>query len=279
MKMIRDILPYFERELTQFYSNKEVQNMAFWCIHSISKLSRSEYLLSSNSPLSKETVSFYQSVVSRLQNFEPLQYILGECEFYGLSLKVSPSCLIPRPETEELVHWILQHNFTKALDIGTGSACIPIALAKHKEAQITALDISSDALSIARENAKKNTVDIHFIEHNIFNDIDLKTSFDLIVSNPPYVLESEKTLMNNNVLDYEPHLALFVSDNDALIYYTRIIDFSKVHLQREGLLFLEINEQKSVEIKDLLENNGFENVLIKKDMQGKNRMVKAVRKS
>ena len=276
--MIRDILPYFERELTQFYSNKEVQNMAFWCIHSISKLSRSEYLLSSNSPLSKDTVSFYQSVVSRLKNFEPLQYILGECEFYGLSLKVSPSCLIPRPETEELVHWILQHNFTKVLDIGTGSACIPIALAKHKEAQITALDISFDALSIARENAKKNTVDIHFIEHNIFNDIDLKTSFDLIVSNPPYVLESEKTLMNNNVLDYEPHLALFVSDNDALIYYKRIIDFSKVHLQREGLLFLEINEQKSVEIKDLLENNGFENVLIKKDMQGKNRMVKAVRK-
>ena len=107
----------------------------------------------------------------------------------------------------------------------------------------------------------------------------MKTSFDLFVSNPPYVLESEKTLMNNNVLDYEPHLALFVSDNDALIYYKRIIDFSKVHLQREGLLFLEINEQKSVEIKDLLENNGFENVLIKKDMQGKNRMVKAVRKS
>ena len=253
MKMIRDILPYFERELAQFYSNKEVQNMAFWCIHSISKLSRSEYLLSSNIPLSKDTVSFYQSVVSRLQNFEPLQYILGECEFYGLSLKVSPSCLIPRPETEELVHWILQHNFTKALDIGTGSACIPIALARHKEAQITALDISSDALSIARENAKKNTVDIHFIEHNIFNDIDLKTSFDLIVSNPPYVLESEKTLMNNNVLDYEPHLALFVSDKDALIYYKRIIDFSKVHLQKDGLLFLEINEQKSVEIRELLE--------------------------
>ena len=277
--MIRDILPYFERELTQFYSNKEVQNMAFWCIHSISKLSRSEYLFSSNSPLSKDKVSFYQSVVSRLQNFEPLQYILGECEFYGLSLKVSPYCLIPRPETEELVHWILQHNFTKALDIGTGSACIPIALAKHKDAQITALDISSDALSIARENAKKNTVNIHFIEHDIFNDNNLKTSYDLIVSNPPYVLESEKSLMNNNVLDYEPHLALFVSDNEALVYYKRIIDFSKVHLQREGLLFLEINEQKSVEIKELLENNGFKNVLIKKDMQGKNRMVKAVRKS
>ena len=279
MKMIRDILPYFERELTQFYSKKEAHNMAFWCIHSISNLNRSEYLLSSNSPLSADTVSFYQSVVSRLQKFEPLQYILGECEFYGLSIKVSPSCLIPRPETEELVHWILQHNFTKALDIGTGSACIPIALAKHKDAQITALDISSDALSIARENAKNNTVDINFIEHDIFNDIDLKTSFDLIVSNPPYVLESEKALMKNNVLDYEPHLALFVSDKDALIYYKRIIDFSKVHLQKEGLLFLEINEQKSVEIKELLENNGFKNVLIKKDMQGKNRMVKAVRKS
>ena len=252
--------------------------MAFWCIHSISNLSRSEYLLSSNSPLSADTVSFYQSVVSRLKKFEPVQYVLGECEFHGLWLKVSPSCLIPRPETEELVHWILEHNFTKVLDIGTGSACIPIALAKHKDAEIMALDISCDALSIAKENAKNNTVNIHFIEHDIFNDIDLKNSFDLIVSNPPYVLESEKTLMNNNVLDYEPHLALFVSDNDALIYYKRIIDFSKVHLQKEGLLFLEINEQKSVEIKELLENNGFENVLIKKDMQGKNRMVKAIRK-
>ena len=279
MKMIRDILPYFETELTQFYSKKEAQYMAYWCIHSISNLSRSEYLLSSNSTMSADTVSFYQSVVSRLQKFEPLQYILGECEFYGLSLKVSPSCLIPRPETEELVHWILQHNFTKVLDIGTGSACIPIALAKHKDAQITALDISNDALSIARENATNNTVNIHFIEHDIFKDIELKTSFDLIVSNPPYVLESEKILMKNNVLDYEPHLALFVSDKDALIYYKRIIDFSKVHLQKEGLLFLEINEQKSVEINELLENNGFENVLIKKDMQGKNRMVKAVRKS
>ena len=279
MKMIRDIIPYFETELTQFYSKKEAQNMAFWCIHSISNLSRSEYLLSSNSPLSEDTVSFYQSVVSRLKKFEPVQYVLGECEFHGLSLKVSPSCLIPRPETEELVHWILEHNFSKVLDIGTGSACIPIALAKHKDAQIMALDISSDALSIAKENAKNNTVNIHFIEHDIFNDIDLKNSFDLIVSNPPYVLESEKTLMNNNVLDYEPHLALFVSDKDALMYYKRIIDFSKVHLQKEGLLFLEINEQKSVEIKELLENNGFENVLIKKDMQGKNRMVKAIRKS
>ena len=279
MKMIRDILPYFERELTQFYSKKEAQNMAFCSIHSISNLSRSEYLLSSNIPLSADTVSFYQSVVSRLQKFEPLQYILGECEFYGLSLKVSPSCLIPRPETEELVHWILQHNFTKVLDIGTGSACISIALAKHKDAQIMALDISSDALSIARENAKYNTVNIHFIEHDIFNDIELKNSFDLIVSNPPYVLESEKRLMKNNVLDYEPHLALFVSDKEALLYYKRIIDFSKLHLQKEGLLFLEINEQKSVEIKELLENNGFKNILIKKDMQGKNRMVKAVRKS
>ena len=242
--MIHDVLPYFERELTQFYSKKEAQNMAFWSIHSISNLSRSEYLLSSNSLLSADTISFYHSVVSRLQKFEPLQYILGECEFYGLSLKVSPSCLIPRPETEELVHWILQHNFTNALDIGTGSACIPIALATHKDAQIMALDISSDALSIAKENAKNNIVNIHFIEHDIFNDIEFKISFDLIVSNPPYVLESEKRLMNNNVLDYEPHLALFVSDNDALKFYKRIIDFSKVNLQKEGLFISRLLKKK-----------------------------------
>lgn len=278
MKMTKDILPFFNTELDGFFSSKESESMAFWCIHSLSGLNRSEYHLATNTPLSQNEINSYKRIIERLKTKEPLQYILGECEFYGLSLKVSPSCLIPRSETEELVHWILQHNFTNAVDIGTGSGCIPISLAKHSTAEITAFDISSDALFIAQENAKLNQVKINFIHHDIFKDIDIYKPFDLIVSNPPYVLESEKVLMNKNVLDYEPHLALFVTDNDALQYYKRIIEFSKVHLQKDGLLFFEINEQKSDGIKDLLEKNGFENILIKKDMQGKNRMVKAVRK-
>lgn len=276
--MTKDIMPYFTKELNSFYSNNELESMAFWCIDSVSNLNRSEYLLSSNSPLSEQDITVYINIIKRLKTYEPLQYILGKCDFYGLTLKVNPSCLIPRPETEELVQWILEHNFKNIADIGTGSGCIPIAVAKHSNADITAFDISSEALLVAQENAKHNHVEVDFIEHDIFNDIDLDKSFDLIVSNPPYVLESQKIWMNKNVLDYEPHLALFVTDNEALRYYQRIIEFSKVHLQKEGLLFFEINEQKSVEIKEMLENNGFADILIKKDMQGKNRMVKAVRK-
>ena len=273
--MNKDVLPYFLSELTSFYSKDEAESMAFWSIHSVSNLSRSEYLLASNTLLSAQDNNLYQDIVSRLKKHEPLQYVLGESEFYGLTMKVNSDCLIPRPETEELVSWILKHNFKNVVDIGTGSGCIAITLAKYSDAQITAYDVSSDALNIAKENAKLNQVNVEFVKHDIFEEIDLKKSFDLIVSNPPYVLGSEKKLMNRNVLDYEPHLALFVSDDDALLYYQRIIEFSKAHLTNEGLLFFEINEQKGLEIKKLLEKNEFTDILIKKDMQGKNRMVKA----
>ena len=273
--MNKDVLPYFLSELTSFYSKDEAESMAFWSIHSVSNLSRSEYLLASNTLLSAQDNNLYQDIVSRLKKHEPLQYVLGESEFYGLTMKVNSDCLIPRPETEELVSWILKHNFKNVVDIGTGSGCIAITLAKYSDAQITAYDVSSDALNIAKENAKLNQVNVEFVKHDIFEEIDLKKSFDLIVSNPPYVLVSEKKLMNRNVLDYEPHLALFVSDDDALLYYQRIIEFSKAHLTNEGLLFFEINEQKGLEIKKLLEKNEFTDILIKKDMQGKNRMVKA----
>ena len=275
MKMNKDVLPYFLSELTSFYSKDEAESMAFWSIHSVSNLSRSEYLLASNTLLSAQDNNLYQDIVSRLKKHEPLQYVLGESEFYGLTMKVNSGCLIPRPETEELVSWILKHDFKNVVDIGTGSGCIAIALAKYSDAQITAYDVSSDALNIAKENAKINQVNVDFVKHDIFEEIDLKKSFDLIVSNPPYVLGSEKKLMNRNVLDYEPHLALFVSDDDALLYYQRIIEFSKAHLTNEGLLFFEINEQKALDVKKILEKNEFTDILIKKDMQGKNRMVKA----
>lgn len=276
--MTYDILPFFESELSLLYQKKELESITYWCIESVLKLSRSQYIMSLNAELSQKDILKFYNIVNRLKTHEPLQYVLGECEFYSLSLKVNTSCLIPRPETEELVQWILEDNFKNALDIGTGSGCISIALAMYSEAKVTAFDISEDALLIANENARLNDVNVNFIKQDIFEDIKLENQFDLIVSNPPYVLTSEKQVMNENVLNFEPHLALFVDDNDALLYYQRIIEFSKVHLQINGSLFFEINEQKAKDITILLENNGFNQILIKNDMQGKNRMVKANRK-
>ncbi len=230
----------------------------------------------SNYPLSNEVINSFKEIVSRLKKHEPIQYIFGECEFNGLVFKLSPACLIPRPETEELTRWILEDDFINGLDIGTGSGCIAISLAKFSNINMNALDISSEALEIAKLNAIKNNVSINFMKHDIFEDLSTEHKFDLIVSNPPYVLESEKSNIRQNVLDFEPELALFVDDNNALLYYKRIVGFSKEILNDGGVLFFEINEQKAFEVKDLLEKNSFQDILIKKDMQGRNRMVKAV---
>jgi release factor glutamine methyltransferase len=276
MKMSKDILPFFKTELQSIYSDNEIDSLAFWSIDFILKFSRSQWLLKSNYPLSNEVINFFEEVVKRLKKHEPIQYIFGECEFNGLMFKVSLACLIPRPETEELIRWIIEGDFKNGLDIGTGSGCIAISLAKFSNIKMHALDISAEALEIAKHNAIKNNVSINFMKHDIFEDLSNKHKFDFIVSNPPYVLESEKSKMKQNVLDFEPELALFVDDNNALLYYKRIVEFSKENLNDGGVLFFEINEQKAFEIKDLLEKNSFQDILIKKDMQGKNRMVKAV---
>ncbi|MGC6470869.1 MAG: peptide chain release factor N(5)-glutamine methyltransferase [Flavobacteriales bacterium] len=278
MKMSTDILSYFKSKLSDLYPKDELESLAFWTIDHVMGLSRSEWLLNVDRCLTNGEKTDIKEIVRRLSFHEPIQYITEKTHFYGLELTISPYCLIPRPETEELVQWVLEENFKTVLDIGTGSGCIAVALAKHTTANISALDISKQALQIAHLNSAKNNVNVTLYEHDIFDSFDNDETYDIIVSNPPYVLHKEKEYMKSNVLKYEPHLALFVDDSDALLYYKRICEFSHEKLNNGGFIFLEINEQKAAEIQILLENYGFSKVLIKRDMQGKNRMVKAQKK-
>jgi len=215
----------------------------------------------------------------------PIQYILGEAYFYGLTFKVNDSVLIPRPETEELVELILKEN-TKPksiLDIGTGSGCIPIALKKNlPTCNVSACDISLDALKVAKQNALDNAVDVHFFECDILSQDSIHLSnkqFDLIVSNPPYILDTEKQIMQAQVLEHEPHLALFVKGSDAIIFYRKIIELCLSHLTSGGKLFFELNPFTAEEVKSFaLEQNYFSSVDIINDMSGKKRFLKAIKK-
>lgn len=232
-----------------------------------------------------ENQNFEQAVQRIIQN-EPIQYILGKTEFYGRTFEVNPNVLIPRPETEELIFEILSSpTFTtnqafSILDIGTGSGCIAITLAKERaNAEVFAMDISIDAIQTAQNNAKFNDALVEFIQSDILNprfeDLPFQSkSLDLIVSNPPYVTLEEKKQMQANVLDFEPHLALFVTDESPLIFYEKIIHFSKIYLKQSAWLYFEINEQFGEASQVLMQKNGFVEVQILKDMQGKDRMAK-----
>jgi len=234
----------------------------------------------------KEEVSMGESIMihgclNRLKKSEPIQYILEETEFYGLPFKVSPYVLIPRPETEELVDWVVQEyknhksESLEVLDIGTGSGCIAVSLAKKLHwANVSALDVSKKALGIAEENAQHNQVEIDFFERDILQADSLPKSYDVIVSNPPYVRESEKKTMQKNVLNYEPHTALYVDDEDPLRYYQKIAHLAKKHLTSGGALYFEINEYLSEELIELLQNEGFKRCVLKQDLFGKDRMLK-----
>ncbi len=220
-------------------------------------------------------------ILIRLLANEPIQYIFGETEFYGLKITVSPGVLIPRAETEELVDWIISEekiHCKTLLDIGTGSGCIPIALDRNMHLEkIEGWDISDDALKIARINAGINSSRVQFIMRNIFDTGEIPESdmWDVIVSNPPYVLLAESALMEKIVTDFEPHLALFVPDNDPLIFYRAIAQFASTHLQLPGSLYLEINERMKEPIVELLLEFGFNEILSRKDLQGKERMIRA----
>ncbi len=220
-------------------------------------------------------------IVNRLLNHEPIQYIIGETEFYGLKFTVSPGALIPRAETEELVDWIIREEGSKAkslLDIGTGSGCIPIAIDKNTRMElIEGWDISEDALKLAKHNASRNDSKVKFSIQDIFHPTGIAASarWDVIVSNPPYVLMEESALMEKNVVDYEPHVALFVPDHDPLIFYRAIAQFANDHLQLHGFLYFEINESQGSQIVELLLAHGFVDIQRRKDLQGKERMIRA----
>jgi release factor glutamine methyltransferase len=285
MKTIQDALLSFDEGLQSVYDKPEIDSIKYLSVSDITGLSKAQLRAFPEKELTDEQNQQVTGILQQLQTGKPLQYILGHTEFYGLPFNVNPSVLIPRPETEELVEWVIKTVNSRQqketiLDIGTGSGCIPITLKKHlPRAQISAIDVSKDALNVARQNAELNQVDIEFIEADILNphNSQLTTPYTILISNPPYVTEQEKNEMHINVLNHEPHLALFVADNDPLIFYRAIADFALQYLKKEGLLFFEINENLGEQMIKLLTDKGFKNIELRQDMRGKDRMIKAER--
>lgn len=277
MEKVSNILPYFKKELSNIVDEREIISWAYLTIEYLLGYNRSDCIIHANKEITTEITDRIKQIIADLKTKKPIQYILGETEFYGLQFKVNEHTLIPRPETEELVKWILKEEFSSALDIGTGSGCIAITLAKNTNAKITAIDISKEAIDVAKENTKNNKVEIDFMLQDILQAETLY-KVDLIVSNPPYILNSEKEKMEANVLDFEPDLSLFISDNDPLLFYKKIGVLAEKSLNCGGKLYFEINEKYGAEILEMLSKIGFVDIALKKDINDKDRMVKATKK-
>jgi release factor glutamine methyltransferase len=270
----------FLNDLSFLYPNEEIEALFLIAVDHFLKMSRTEVLLNINREIIDTEKINFEELLVQLKTGKPIQYCLGETIFYGLPFKVNPSVLIPRPETEELVEWILEkvdHNKLHTLaDIGTGSGCIAIALKQHlPNSVIYAFDIAEESLKTAKTNADLNNLAIKFIEADIlkWDALTIETQFSVIVSNPPYVTEDEKLTMHKNVLANEPHRALFVSNQDPLIFYDAIANFALKNLQKNGFLFFEINEYLAKQTIELLNDKSFINIELRKDMQGKDRMI------
>lgn len=246
-------------------------------------LSKTDLLIKKEVEVSRDAGLLFNDVLTELKKGKPIQYIIGETDFYGLTFKVNENVLIPRQETEELVDLIIknhQEKELKILDIGTGSGIIPITLKSNlPNATISAIDVSENALIVAKENAQKHKVEVEFIKMDILNQQNWQQlkEFDIIVSNPPYVLQKEKELMHQNVLDFEPHLALFVENENPLLFYKTIVSFAQEKLKEKGYLHFEINEKFGKETADLLNDSGFNQIEIIKDINGKDRIVYGVK--
>ena len=286
--LLKEIKSIYHKELDKNYGVEEVSSFFYLLIVHFLKLEKFVLALTPNLVVNKEEEAILFKALSELKQDVPVQHIIGETEFMDMRFKVSPKVLIPRPETEDLVRWVIadssaeQHQPLTILDIGTGSGCIPIALAKHLEgAQVSALDISSDALQVAQTNALENNVNLNFYQADILDKTSTSTinsKFDIIVSNPPYVRELEKNEMHKNVLKYEPGIALFVSDKDPLVFYRAIANFAVKNLADDGRLYLEINQYLGKEMLRLLSEYNFKDIELRKDIFGNDRMVKAVKK-
>lgn len=272
------------KELNTIYDNDELKNIIDLVLEYITNMPRSEQVKTKLAYLTCTQLETIDSVTERLKNNEPVQYVLGEAWFGGMKFKVNKNVLIPRPETEELVDWVIKESqksrvkSQNILDVGTGSGCIPITLKKKLPgAAISAIDVCSEALFVATENAIEHNADVDFILLDFLDEEKWQElgHFDVIVSNPPYVKQSEKEGMHVRVKEFEPHQALFVPDNDALLFYRKLSDFSLKHLKAGGNLFVEINEALGGAVMDLFESAGFTNTELKKDMHGRDRMVKA----
>jgi release factor glutamine methyltransferase len=273
----------FRKELENLYPVEEIETFLFFSFSEYFGFSRSDMVLKKEMRLSESELLKFFRVIRKLKLHVPIQYILGNTEFYGLKFNVNEHVLIPRPETEELVHWIVeeskvQSSKLKVLDIGTGSGCIAIALKKNMpEAEVYALDISENALAVAKKNAELNNAEIHFIQGDILANSLIhqftKSPIQLIVSNPPYITEKEKSEMSANVLGHEPHTALFVPDNDALLFYRAILDFASDKLAEGGKIYFEVNSMYAAAVAELATEKGFINCSIRKDVNGNERML------
>ena len=273
----------FQQNLKSLYDDMEIESFFNLALQQIAGLSRLDLALNTKLVFADLQLADFENVSQKLQQQVPIQYILGQTNFYGLDFFVNPNVLIPRPETEELVDWIVNDcksdpRPVNILDLGTGSGCIAISLKKNiPNATVSAIDISKAALEIARKNADQNLANVNFKQQNILEINELDQDFDIIVSNPPYVRHLEKNQIQRNVLDHEPHLALFVDDNDALIFYKKIATLALKHLTLNGKLFFEINQYLSSETVALLHQIGFEKIELRKDIYGNDRMIKASR--
>ncbi|ARV16758.1 protein-(glutamine-N5) methyltransferase, release factor-specific [Polaribacter sp. SA4-12] len=284
--ILKEFRVYFTDTLSEIYPKTEIDTFFFLLIEEKLNLQRVDTVMKPDFLIADEILSELKEIIIRLKKEEPIQYILGKTEFYGLPFIVNENTLIPRPETEELVEWVLKEVAESQsckvaklsiLDIGTGTGCIPISLAKNlKDVKISAIDVSSEALKKAKQNAILNNVDLSFLEMDILQTEELPQQYNIIVSNPPYVRELEKVEINNNVLENEPHLALFVDDDNPLIFYAKIADLAKNHLTKDGILFFEINQYLGKETVEMLKQKGFSNLELKKDLFGNDRMIKAI---
>ncbi|MBR4137956.1 MAG: peptide chain release factor N(5)-glutamine methyltransferase [Bacteroidales bacterium] len=284
--LVRDCRKYYASELEKIYGSDEANALIMILLEHYFGIDRVKIAMNPELRLSESELLTLHFAVKELLKNKPVQYILGETEFCGMRFFVDENVLIPRPETEELVNQLVScsvnhHPSFRILDIGTGSGCIAISLAKLlKNSVVTAVDVSEKALKVAKKNAESNCIDVNFIKDDILNPKNpelLDNHFDIIVSNPPYVCESEKTEMRANVLDYEPSTALFVSDNDPLIFYRKILEFAQKTLKPDGEVWFEINEKLGTEMKNLCIEKGFEKVEIIKDFRERDRILKTYR--
>ena len=302
---IKNYRTQFIQELSPIYDAGEAESFFYLILEEKNQLKRIDLALNPDLTFSGEEIQLWNSILEQLKLEIPVQYLLGKTSFYGLDFEVNENVLIPRPETEELVEWIIQSTKVevgstkleagsgklgvgspkvKILDIGTGSGCIAVSLAKNiPNAQVFAIDVLGKALATAQKNANSNEVNVAFIERNILEVVTLSAvegleqSFDIIVSNPPYVRELEKQEIKKNVLDNEPHLALFVEDNDALVFYRKIAELAQKNLSPNGQLFFEINQYLGKEMVELLEKMNFKNIELRKDIYGNDRMMRGTR--
>ncbi len=289
--LLKNYKTTFLQELSSLYEEQEIESFFYIILEKLHGLKRIDLALNPQTVMDGAHLKQWKNIVAELKKQRPVQYILGETTFYGLSFLVNENTLIPRPETEELVELIIEstnyellNTKLKVLDIGTGSGCIAISLAKYlPTSEVFAIDVSEEALATAQKNAELNKVAVDFISTNILDVVTLSAvagldkQFDIIVSNPPYVRNLEKDEIKPNVLEYEPHLALFVDDIDPLLFYRKIAELAIKNLNPNGKLYFEINQYLGNETVELVESFGFKNVKLIKDIYGNDRMIEGTR--